>query len=160
MQYYVYELIDPNTNKPFYIGKGSKLRMYYHAKEVQRNRIPNNNKHLFNKINKIFKFGLKIKYKKIYLTENEDDAYQKEMDRINNIGLINLCNIESGGRKNKKMSDETRLKISIANTGKPSCRKGKKLLPEHINNVSKALLGRKLTTLHKENIRKTLMGKK
>jgi len=95
--YYVYELIDPRNNKPFYIGKGTGLRMYFHAKNVKRGKIPHGNKKLFNKIKKIMNGNMKIKYKKIFITENENDAYEKEIKRINEIGIDSLCNLTYGG---------------------------------------------------------------
>lgn len=36
-QYYVYALIDPNDKKIFYVGKGSKKRVWDHIKEAQKN---------------------------------------------------------------------------------------------------------------------------
>ncbi|MCC9161688.1 GIY-YIG nuclease family protein, partial [Enterococcus faecalis] len=38
--YYVYMLVDPRNNQPFYVGKGSNDRVSSHTKNVQNN--PNN----------------------------------------------------------------------------------------------------------------------
>jgi hypothetical protein len=51
-KYYVYSLIDPRTNVPFYIGKGIGARLYRHEKNVINGKIPNDNNYLFNKIRK------------------------------------------------------------------------------------------------------------
>ena len=51
--YYVYHLIDPKTNLPFYVGKGRGDRMFHHEKYVKNNRIVDN-KFLFYKILNIF----------------------------------------------------------------------------------------------------------
>ncbi len=119
MQYYVYELIDPRNNKPFYVGKGKKKRMYSHVQAVKRGDTPNgSNRKLKNKIQKILSLGLNIKYKKIFLTENEDGAYQREKKIIMEIGLSNLCNITEGGNDGsgngfygKHHSEETKRKM-------------------------------------------------
>ncbi len=96
MKYYIYQLIDPRNSKIFYIGKGQKLRMYQHVKDVQRGRIPNgSNNKLGNKIKKILLIQ-KIKYKKVFETNNEQEAYDKEKELIIEIGLENLCNISLG----------------------------------------------------------------
>ncbi len=34
-KYYVYLLIDPRTNKPFYVGKGSGTRAYQHLSDFE-----------------------------------------------------------------------------------------------------------------------------
>lgn len=38
MQFYVYALIDPKTNKPFYIGKGKDDRIKQHFSEAEEYR--------------------------------------------------------------------------------------------------------------------------
>lgn len=48
--------------------------MYEHVKNVKRNRVPNDNTKLGNKIQKIISLGLKIKYKKVFITKNEQFA--------------------------------------------------------------------------------------
>jgi hypothetical protein len=35
-KWYVYELIDPRTNRPFYVGKGSGNRIDHHEKEADK----------------------------------------------------------------------------------------------------------------------------
>lgn len=40
MKYYVYQLIDPITNNPFYIGKGSSDRAWTHNKFKDGNENP------------------------------------------------------------------------------------------------------------------------
>lgn len=35
--YYVYQYVDPETNKPFYIGKGKDNRMFHHLNETLDN---------------------------------------------------------------------------------------------------------------------------
>jgi len=117
MEYYTYILIDPISGKIFYVGKGQKLRMYAHVKDVQRNIIPNkNNTYLGRKIQKILDSGLKVQYKKIFITENEQAAYDKEIELISEIGLKNLCNLTTGGEGlTKSHSKETRKKMSDNN---------------------------------------------
>lgn len=81
MKYYVYELIDPH-GKTFYIGKGSGNRMYQHIKNVKRNNLPNNNSHLYHKIKQIIDSGKSIKYNKVFKTNSEQDAFDKEKQLI------------------------------------------------------------------------------
>lgn len=66
------------------------------------------------------------------------------------------------GNKNgagRIVTEETRQKLSIANTGKPSCWKGKSLPEEHRKNISIAKTGVPKTEEHKANISKSLTGK-
>lgn len=99
--FYVYHLIDPITNIPFYIGKGTSTRMFMHEQAVRHGKIPNKNKHLFYKIKNIISTGLCIIYKKIYETTNEDQAYTKEKEEIKIFGISRdggiLCNLTYGG---------------------------------------------------------------
>jgi uncharacterized protein len=44
--YYVYELIDPRVNLPFYVGKGKDKRVYFHLSEQSRAKSENKKKNL------------------------------------------------------------------------------------------------------------------
>lgn len=118
MEYYVYELIDPRNDTVFYVGKGQLDRMYDHESQVKRGLVPNrSNVYLGYKIKKILITGLQIKYNKVLITENEQEAYNKERDLIETIGLKNLCNVSPGGigsngNKGRTFTAEHRKKIS------------------------------------------------
>jgi len=96
--YYVYELIDPRVNFPFYVGKGKNDRVYFHLSEKSRAKTDNERK--FNKIQKIRKEGYEPKIKIVEYFENEDDAYDYEEQLIKKYGrvrydengiLMNIC---------------------------------------------------------------------
>ncbi len=177
MEYYTYTLIDPKTNKIFYVGKGQKRRMYRHVDEVQRDRIPNKtNTKLGNKIKKILSSGDKVKYKKILITKNRYKALNKEKELIAEIGLENLCNLTSGGGSGHIVSEETKKKISKIHKGKilseetkrkisESCKdrmswnKGKSLSDEHKRKMSEANKGKVFTEEHKRKISKANKGR-
>ena len=55
--YYVYALIDPITDLPFYIGKGKNNRCYSHLKETQSN---TDNIFKFRKIQSIISNGRQV----------------------------------------------------------------------------------------------------
>lgn len=131
MRYYVYELISSLDNLPFYIGKGSGRRMYVHEHRAKRlHAEPNENLRLRNKIKSIWKRGGIVHHHKIFETDDDELAYAYETNRINEIGLENLCNIAlvpftsaevyrmlSERRRGKSLSKETRLKISKTLSG-------------------------------------------
>ena len=168
MKYYVYEMIDPRTDKVFYVGKGQKERMYEHEKDVQKGKIPNKtNKRLENKIKKIMVTNLKIKYKKIFETNIETEAYDKEKDLIAKISLNNLCNLSNGGdcgpsAKGLKRSEETKRKMSEASKGQIPWNKEKtgfKCSEETKKKISKSLEGNIISKETRRKISKSLSGK-
>jgi hypothetical protein len=113
-QYYVYALIDPRDNKPFYIGKGSGDRAYQHAKFKDGN----DNPHKDRKIKNILKENLKIVVDLIYTDiDNEALAYELEEATIKEIGINNLTNITENARPPSKLgwkpSEETLRKRSV-----------------------------------------------
>jgi len=95
-EFYVYELIDPRNDKPFYIGKGKDKRMYYHYNTVINNRKLNN-KYLENKLKQLISENLKPIYVKILESYEEKVCYELEIKRIKEIGKTNLCNLTDGG---------------------------------------------------------------
>ena len=90
-KYYVYELINSHTNKIFYIGKGTKNRMYYHEMVAKSGKLYN--KKLQTYILELLNLNYTIRYNKIFETDDELDAYEFETNRIESIGLPNLCNL-------------------------------------------------------------------
>lgn len=90
VKFYVYYLIDPRDGVVFYVGKGQGRRMYKHSPG-------SGNTVLGNKIMEILRAGLKIEYKQIFFTNDEQKALDYEDEVIVQIGLENLCNIISGG---------------------------------------------------------------
>ena len=100
--YYVYKLIDPRDNKPFYIGKGKGNRFSHHEKEAKKG-----SKHdKCERIRDILEAGLQIAHEIVKEFEKEQDAYDYEEQLIAEIGLHNLTNIAKGGRLPIKPVDE------------------------------------------------------
>ena len=96
--YYVYELIDPRVNLPFYVGKGKEKRVYFHLSEKSRAKSDNFKK--FDKIKKIRKEGYEPEVKIVQYFEDENDAYEYEEKLIRTYGrrdideggiLTNIC---------------------------------------------------------------------
>lgn len=113
-QYYVYELIDPRTNLPFYVGKGKGKRIDQHEKEAKKGvEHPK-----CDVINDIKAHGLQVGKRIVAWFNQEHDAYNFEEKHINDIGLDNLTNIVKGGRwvfpyfrKPSTHADENLIKV-------------------------------------------------
>jgi len=139
VMYYIYEYVDPRTNLPFYIGKGTGSRKFHHLKETLE--TTDNRKKYF-KIQKIKALG-KEPIINIVIDNIQDEnlAYKIEDDYILKYGregfeengiLTNICLNnrpplgigEKNGMFNKKHTDDAKKKISDANKGKASWNKG------------------------------------
>lgn len=112
MKHYVYLLIDPRNNQPFYIGKGQKRRVYRHLSEAKLNPVYWNNIEKCKKINEITSIGLEVKIEQIF-TETDEQARHLEQQLIlqygrlfNNTGILTNRHIGGGG---------------FGHTGKPIC---------------------------------------
>ena len=132
-RYYTYVLVEPDTGRIFYIGKGSSDRMYRHEKKILRGSSTGNH-HLDNTIKRVHRNGDKVVHRKIISNATEDAAFEKEKQLIAQLGMDNLCNYTDGG-DGFSPSAETRKKLSIAN-------KGKIRTPEQRQRMSESHVGR------------------
>ncbi len=122
--YYVYRHIRPDKNIPFYIGIGKGRRCWYRS---GRNEIWNR---IVSKNNGAFEYEILSSELTI------QQAYEKEKEFISlygrlNLGSGSLANMTSGGDGCSGMSDETKGKISKANTGKVRTDEVKQKLGKH-----------------------------
>jgi hypothetical protein len=123
-KYFVYALLDPRKKgnykytgirfeyEPFYVGKGSgnRISQHYTLRDMS-----NKNKNFT--IDILNSLGYKPLYKKIYLTDDENEAYEAESLFIYTIGTIKsntgpLLNI-GNPLYNKYASDTKSKKLSI-----------------------------------------------
>lgn len=80
-KYYVYTLSDM-SGTIFYVGKGSRGRLYEHEKAVRKGLIPNNNQKLYERIRQILDNEEWITYNVVYRTDDESEAFRFEKELI------------------------------------------------------------------------------
>jgi len=123
--YYVYQLIDPRNNKPFYVGEGKGKRAWSHlsfnsgCKNPHKDRI----------IRKIQSLGLKVIVRIVQSNLTKEQSISFEEKLIEEIGLENLTNIcananppvlkgEKNGFYGKTHTPETKKILGDVNRGK------------------------------------------
>jgi len=134
--FYVYLYIDPRTNLPFYVGKGTKDRKFYHLEETIESTI---NKRKFYRIQSLRKIGLEPIIEEVKIFDLEEDAYQFEEKLINQYGrkgydpngiLLNISkNSNPPSRKGKKLTDEQKIAHSLRMKEVAKTRKKIKRIP-------------------------------
>jgi len=173
---YVYQLIDPRDNLPFYIGEGKGKRAWSHLTFTSGC----NNPHKDRVIRKIQALGLEVIVKLIKTDLTKEESVRYESQLIEEIGLDNLTNICSNanppiliGEKNgfygKTHSDDNKKKCGDANRGRNNkteagtesismamkARWQDPLLRENQINKLKARKGEKRSLVAKESYKKS-----
>jgi hypothetical protein len=94
-RWYVYELVDPRTDKAFYIGKGTGKRLEAHEKEAFGQVCSKKT----SRIKEIWASGAEVQKRINAVFWDEQSAYDHETDMIAMVGLKNLTNVLPGGQK-------------------------------------------------------------
>lgn len=123
--YYVYQLIDPRNNQPFYIGEGKGNRAWSHLTF----KSGCNNPHKDRIIRKIQKLGLEVIVKITHNKLTKLESINIEEMIIEEIGIDNLTNIcvnanppvligEDNGFYGKTHTEQNKKKCGDANRGR------------------------------------------
>lgn len=82
--FYVYILINPLNQLPFYVGKGSRARCLDHFREIITKTAKN--KHKANTIKKILQQSEDVIIDIVFVTEDEQECFTKEKELIKQYG--------------------------------------------------------------------------
>lgn len=128
-EFYVYVLIDPRDDQPFYVGKGKGNRLYHHLKESQLKKKSHKN----NKIIQIHAsgYGVTIKKVKENLTEKEAIDLERQLiakygRRDNQTGILTNNTDGGEGVSGYVYSDKQKQERSKRAKGKNNPNYGKK----------------------------------
>lgn len=94
LKYYVYLLIDPRTDKPFYVGKGHGNRVNQHVLGALETDLDEVKK--LKRIHEIINDDLEVGHIIVRHGLSSDAAFEVECALIDYIGMSNLTNIVSG----------------------------------------------------------------
>lgn len=175
--YYVYSLVNPETNQPFYIGKGTRYRCYQHLKDTMET---THNKRLTGHIQKLRERGIEPVIIKLQENLPEEKAYDLEEELIIKHGRIGfddggiLMNIAMDGKPPTRFGEdngfygrthtpETKAAIGDKNRGRKMSQetrdkmseshKGKPKSEEHRKKIGDAHRGRTLREETKQKLR-------
>lgn len=147
--YIIYKLIFPN-NKIF-VGQTKKKfnqRLYQYKSDAYNEKRKSYNRFISKAIRKHGWNSIK-KEIILYCEENQADYYERKLIKLyNSNNKLFGYNIESGGNRNKIVSEETKQKISNAN-------RGKKRTKEHREKSRISHLGKPSGMLGKKHSKKT-----
>lgn len=134
--YYVYLYLKPDGT-PFYVGKGKGDRWKWHLTEAKKYSSTDTNRLKVNTIRKILKSGQEPIVKFVDSNISEEQAFELEEFLISEIGRIDLgtgtlTNLTNGGEGTSGHShtEDSKLKISAAISGKPKPESQRRKLSE------------------------------
>ena len=97
LQFYVYVLADPQTKRPFYVGKGQGNRIFTHLNQAIRSPRPSElPSDKLKKIRSIRSKGMQVKTTVVRHGLTQEEALEVEASLIDFIGLPDLANLVSG----------------------------------------------------------------
>ena len=156
--FYVYVYIDPRTDIPFYVGRGTGGRDRSHlCPSMRRKRT-----FFYCKLNKLLRDGATPIIQRLITGLTHGEAAYWESFLILSLGRRNdphnegvLCNLSNGGEGNQgyAASKEARRKMSEARKGKPAVwNRGRKRSAEAVAKTIAANTGRKRAAETREKI--------
>lgn len=99
LRYYVYMLVDPRTNTPFYVGKGMENRVFDHILQALDS-CPDTKNEKFDTIKSIYNSGLEVEFLIVHHALCEESAFLIESSLIDVLKKVKvdvkLTNIQSG----------------------------------------------------------------
>jgi group I intron endonuclease len=151
--------IQCKVNNKIYIGQSVNIgnRFKNHLYLLRHNR--HGNKYLQNAWNKHGEENFKFHLIKEFKHDNLDFIEKFLICKLRTANREYGYNIESGGNKNKIISQETRDKISKANKGKKGYWLGKHLSDETKEKIRQANIGKKLSQETKDKLSKKSKGR-
>lgn len=92
--FYVYTLTDSRDGAVFYVGKGKGNRLEHHEQEARAGKRSRK----CDRIREIWSAGAKVGRNVVERFADEDEAFDREISLIAEIGLANLTNVLPGGQ--------------------------------------------------------------
>lgn len=166
---FIYTLTDPRTNEVRYVGKAVNIK-----RRLNEHLFRDKGCHKWNWLQQLVTEGLRPTVSIIDVIENSDDTdwQAREVYWIAHYRRIGapLTNLDSGGRRGKCMSAESRRKCSEASRGRVKSVEtreklrlinlGRKMPREAVEKSRKANLGRKASPETKAKMSAARKGKK
>lgn len=120
--YYVYVLRRPD-GRPFYVGKGTGDRAFYHENEARHPNGRFSNSHKLNIIRSVLRFNQTIGYEVDSWWDKEADAYERETDLIGQLGRLHeggpLTNRAAGGGSTAGAAPVSKARHAATLAGEP-----------------------------------------
>lgn len=161
--FYVYELIDPETNLPFYVGKGTRMRCFQHmsTKYLQQH------SHKTHTIQQILNKGLQVIVAVVLISLDELECLQHEQNLIARYGKRSQCglltNVLDGGEHStpvpktpERREEQRRLWLGEANPTKGRKRTQEELVAMRTTRLERLASGQITPTKHTEEYKQQL----